>query len=67
MSLACRKCGAPTSAPRAFDDCERTVRIRRCKRCGHEEMSVEVFMVTITNTLEHIASTQNNIDMVNKL
>lgn len=60
MSLACRKCGTPTSAPRAFDDTERTVRIRRCKRCGHEEMSVEVFVSTITNTLEYISSTQIN-------
>jgi len=53
--MSCRQCGANTSAPRCFDDGNRMVRLRVCKRCGYTETSVEVYLKDMEAALEAIA------------
>lgn len=39
--MECVKCGGKTRVIRTIQICGKTIRIRKCKKCGHEFMTEE--------------------------
>lgn len=53
--MLCPACGGKTHVPRSnISDEKYIVRQRVCKRCGHSEVSVEIYLASMQNGLEHL-------------
>lgn len=53
--MLCPECGGKTHVPRSnISDEKYIVRQRVCKRCGHAEISVEIYLCEMKNGLEHL-------------
>ncbi|KAF1076272.1 hypothetical protein MKHDV_01293 [Halodesulfovibrio sp. MK-HDV] len=51
--MLCPSCGGKTHVPRSnISDEKYIVRHRICKRCGHSEISVEIYLSSMQNGLE---------------
>jgi transcriptional regulator NrdR family protein len=51
--MLCPSCGGKTHVPRSnISDATHIVRQRVCKRCGHSEISVEVYLSSMQDGLE---------------
>lgn len=53
--MLCPVCGGKTHIPRSnISDDTYIVRRRVCKQCGHSELSVEIYLTSMKNGLEHL-------------
>lgn len=57
--MLCPECGGKTHVPRSnMSDHSHIIRQRVCKRCGHVELSVEVYLSNLEKGFELLAKDQ---------
>ncbi len=57
--MLCPSCGGKTHVPRSnISDNSHIIRQRVCKRCGHVELSVEVYLTNLEKGFELLAKDQ---------